>query len=140
MSKAAVDKKLKDQLVPLYSGELGCGLFGISDDYVESYLSLDEKFLKNKSSTFFVRSAGDSMLPEIKPGDILIVDKSITVISGAIVAVFFNSNPICKQFISLNGRKILRSFNKEHKDIEISEDDSLEIFGVVVGLARDFVS
>lgn len=140
MSNSAADKKLKNQLIPLYSGELACGLFGISEDYVESYLSLDEKFLKNKNSTFFVRSCGDSMLPEIKPEDILIVDKSINVTSGSIVAVFYNSNPICKQFISLNGKKILRSFNKEYKDIEMTEQDSLEIFGVVIGLARDFIS
>ena len=57
--------------VPLFSGELSCGLFGITEDFVDSYLSLDEKFLRSRESTFFVRSSGDSMMPEIKDQDIL---------------------------------------------------------------------
>ena len=41
------NSEMKNHWLPLYSGELACGLFGISDDFVESYLSLDEKFMKN---------------------------------------------------------------------------------------------
>lgn len=131
-------QELRNHWLPLYSGELACGLFGISEDFVEKYLSLDEKFTQNKASTFYVRASGDSMFPRIEQKDILIVDRSITPLSGSIVAVFFNGNPICKQFLVLNGKKYLCSFNKKYEDIEITEDDELEVFGVVIGLARDF--
>lgn len=132
------DQDLRNHWLPLYSGELACGLFGISEDFVEKYLSLDEKFTQNKASTFYVRASGDSMLPRIEDKDILVVDRSITPLSGSIIAVFFNGSPICKQFFVYNGKKYLRSFNTKYQDIEITEEDELEVFGVVIGLARDF--
>lgn len=129
---------MSSNALPLYSGELACGLFGISEDFVEDQLSLDEKFMKNSESTFFVRAGGDSMEPSIYNGDILIVDRSLRVESGSVVAVFYNGNPICKQFI-VNGRvKVLHSFNEKYPDVVIGEDDQLQLFGVVVGLVRDF--
>lgn len=131
------NSEVQKHWLPLYSGELACGLFGIADDFVESYLSLDEKFLKNKESTFFVRASGDSMNPEIKAGDILIVDRSLTPIDGSVVAVFFNGNPICKQLRLKAGRSFLHAFNSRYDDIEITEHDEMQVFGVVIGLARD---
>jgi DNA polymerase V len=129
---------IRNHWLPLYSGEIACGLFGISEDFVENYLSLDEKFMKNQESTFFVRASGDSMMPEIKPEDILVVDRSYNPSNGSIVAIFYNGNPMCKQFVVEKGNKLLRSFNHLVKDIPITEDDQIEVFGVVIGLVRDF--
>lgn len=123
--------------LPLYSGELSCGLFGISEDFVEAHLSLDEKFMKNRESTFFVRASGDSMLPEIKTGDILIIDRSFKALDGSIVAVFHNGNPICKKLYQKGDKIKLQSLNKKYSDILISDDDDLQVFGVVIGIARD---
>lgn len=128
---------LTSAYIPLYSGELVCGLFGISEDFIENYLSLDEKFGKNRESTFYIRASGDSMAPEIKEGDILIVDRSLKVSNRSIVAVFYNGSPMCKQMIILDNQKILRPYNKKYKDIMVSEEDELFLFGVVTGLARD---
>lgn len=124
--------------IPLYSGELACGLFGILEDFIENYLSLDEKFAKNREATFYVRASGDSMSPKIENGDILIVDRSIKAINHSIVAIFLNGTPMCKQIILEKNKKILRSFNQSYKEILIGEDDELALFGVVIGLARDF--
>jgi DNA polymerase V len=133
------ENKIRRRWLPLYLGELSCGLFGISEDYVDGYLSLDEKFLKNSNSTFFVRASGDSMSPEIKEKDILIVDRSIEPTHNSIVAVFFNGNPICKRIVFRYPKKILTSFNSKYKPIEVSDEDDLQIFGVVIGLARDLI-
>lgn len=138
MNSANITLELKKQYLPFYSGGIACGLFGISEDYIESYLSLDEKFSKNKESTFYVRASGDSMLPEIKNGDILIVDRSFKVLNKSIVAVFYNGTPMCKQIIFEANKKILHPLNGQYKDIFITEDDDLTLFGVVIGLARDF--
>jgi DNA polymerase V len=132
------NEQVRKNWLPLYSAKLACGLFGISEDYVDSYLSLDEKFMQNKESTFFVRSGGDSMLPEIKAQDILVVDRSVQAKTGSIIAVFFNGNPLCKQLVFEGDKKILRSFNKNYEDIIVTECDEVQVFGVVIGLARDF--
>jgi DNA polymerase V len=125
--------------LPLYSGVIACGLFGVAEDFVEDTLSIDEMFSKNKQSTFYVRSGGDSMSPEIKAQDILVVDKSISPKVNSIVAFFLNGNPICKLYVKEHNQLILRSFNKNYKDIVISESDQLHIFGTVIGIARTFL-
>lgn len=123
---------------PLYRGKLSCGLFGIAEDFVEKELSLDEKFFISKESVFFVRSEGDSMLPEIKPQDILIVDRSRMPLSGDIIAFFLNGDPLCKQYVIQGDRIILHSLSVHYKDILVKEEDDFQVFGTVMGLARDF--
>lgn len=120
-----------------FFGDVVCGLFGISDDFVESYLSLDEKFMKNKESTFFVRASGNSMAPEIKNNDILVVDRSRLLFSGAIIAFYLNGVPMCKEYLILGKRSYLKSSNPEFKTISVKEEDELTVFGVVVGIVRD---
>jgi DNA polymerase V len=137
-SSANLNPSISQHYLPLYAGRVSCGLFGIADDFVDEYLSLDERFIKNKEATFFVKAQGDSMAPNIVTGDILIVDRSIKVFSGAVVAIFYNDNAICKQYLKKEGQTLLSSFSSEVKDITVSDDDRLELFGVVVGLARNF--
>jgi DNA polymerase V len=130
-------REIKNHWIPMYSATVACGLFGISDDFVDSYLSLDEKFVRNQNATFFVRASGDSMWPKVENGDILIVDTSLSLKNGAIGTFFYNGNPICKQWIKTENGFILRSINSKYPDLIIMESDQLELFGVVIGLARD---
>ncbi len=114
-----------------------CGLFGISDDYVEKYQSLDQRFVRNKSSTFFFEATGDSMEPIIHSGDVLIVDRSMTWVHGNIIVGHLDGLFICKRLLKSPDGLILRSENKLHRDILITEDIDFLIWGVVSGLARD---
>ena len=125
--------------LPYFASKVSCGLFGISDDFIEDYLSLDQKFIKHKEASFFVQAEGDSMLPLIQDKDILIIDRSIPIFHQAIGTFFYNNQAICKKYIKHNGQVILRSLNTEYKDIIINEDDQLDLFGVVTGLARHLI-
>lgn len=78
------------------------------------------------------------MMPEIKSGDILIVDRSYKALDQSIVAVFYNGNPLCKKLYQKGEECRLQSLHKDYPDILIGEDDDLQIFGVVIGVARDF--
>lgn len=129
---------LRKHWIPFYSSSIACGLFGIADDFVENYLSLDEKFMRNTQSTFYIRASGDSMAPKIEDKDILVIDTSLPIKSGAIGAFFYNDNPVCKLYIQTPEGVILRSLNTSYKDILIGEDDKLALFGVAIGLVRDF--
>ena len=51
---------------------------------------------------------------------------------------FYNGNPVCKQWIVTEDGPLLRSFNKNYQEVKIQEDDQIELFGVVIGLAREF--
>ncbi len=122
--------------LPLFSSRVSCGLFGISDDFIEDYLSLDQKFIKHKEASFFVQAEGDSMGPLIQDKDILIVDRSVPIFHQGIATFFYNNQAICKKYIKQENQIILRSLNPKYKDIIITEDDQLDLFGVVIGLAR----
>ncbi len=124
---------------PIYATPIACGLFGIADDFSEGYLSLDEKYLANRESTFFLRASGDSMQPKIFDNDILIVDRSVTLESGQIAAFYLNGNAICKIFYKGREGVILKSLNPKYHDIKLSSDDDLQLFGVVVASVRDFI-
>ena len=126
-------------LVPIMGRRVVCGLFGISDDYIEKYQSLDTRFIKNKASTFFFQAASHSMEPLIFENDVLIVDRSIEVTHGKVVVVSVTGELICKRLIKENNKIILRSDNKAYSDILVTEEMDLVIFGVVVAIARELV-
>lgn len=114
-----------------------CGLFGISDDYIEKYQSLDERFVKNKASTFFFEATGDSMEPLIISKDVIIVDRSVSWTHGKIIVAYLDGAFICKRILKTPNGAVLRSENKLHRDILITSETDFSIWGVVTGLARD---
>lgn len=122
---------------PLFSAMASCGLFGISEDHIEKYLSLDERFLKNKSSTFFFRADGDSMWPLIYPGDYLIVDRSVEVVSGKVVVACVGGEFLCKRYLTRQNKHFLASENVQYPAIEIEEGRDVTVFGAVTGIVRE---
>ncbi|HAZ14799.1 MAG: hypothetical protein A2X86_22250 [Bdellovibrionales bacterium GWA2_49_15] len=121
-----------------FLGEVTCGLFGITEDYEEAYLSLDQHLVKNRESTYFLRAMGNSMTPLILPQDILVVDRSIKVEMGQIVVLTMNGQRLCKRLVRQEGKIFLLSENKNYKPIPIVEESEAVFFGPVVGLARGF--
>ena len=125
--------------VPHFSAQVSCGLFGISDDYIEKYQSLDSRLIKNKASTFFFSAASNSMEPLIMEGDILVVDRSVEVISGRVAVVCLGGEMLCKRIIKKAGQVTLRSDNPAYKDIKVTEEMDLVVFGVVISVARELI-
>lgn len=124
--------------IPLSAQRVSCGLFGVVNDHIESYQSLDERFIKNKASTYFFEAESDSMSPLIKEKDILIVDRSLESYPGCIVVCSLNGEMLCKRLIQKKGCLYLCSENKSYKSIELNNDSDFSVFGVVRGLAREF--
>lgn len=126
-------------LIPVFSMAVQCGLFGIRDDHIENYLSLDERFIKNKHSTFIFKMEGKSMEPHIFHGDYLIVDRSLTDFYNKIVVVDIYDERLCKYLIREGKQTILRSFNRKHKDIIVTEEMDMRVFGVATLCFRDLL-
>jgi len=118
---------------------VSCGLFGISEDYLEPYQSLDERFIKNRASTFFFEARGDSMEPIIFSKDVLIVDRAIKLVSGQIGVVVLEGQLICKRIVFKNKKVCLQSENAAYKEIILEDEQELVLWGVVRGLVRELV-
>lgn len=115
-----------------------CGLFEISEDHIEKYQSLDARFIRNRSATFFFRAQGDSMAPLILENDVLIVDRSIASFHKRIVVLSHDGEMYCKRLLQSEEQIILHSLNPNYKDIVLHPQETpLDIFGVVIAIARD---
>lgn len=120
---------------PIFLSKLTCGLFGISDDEIEDYQSLDSLFIKNRFNTFFFKAAGDSMEPTIFQGQILVVDRSKKHFNGKVCAIVYEEKIICKRVFIKNDVVILRSDNPKYRDIIIENNENVIFWGVIVAIA-----
>lgn len=110
---------------------VSCGLFGVSEDFIEKYQSLDVRFVKNKESTFFFEAAGDSMNPTILPGDILVVDRSVNHHHGRVCIVSYEGELLCKRVFLGRDYVLLCSDNKKFKEIRVFDQHEALVWGVV---------
>lgn len=122
-------------LLPKFEAKVSCGLFGISDDFIEKYQSLDSHFVKNKFSTFFFEADGDSMEPTIFAGQIMVVDKSRKDFHGKVSIICWEDRLICKRVLIKGDVIILKSDNQKYKDIIISNNENILFWGLVVAIA-----
>lgn len=133
----ALSRCSSSAVLPFFGSPVACGLFGISDDYIEKYQSLDARFVKNKASTFFFEATGTSMEPLIFAGDVLVVDRSIERVHQRVAVVCLNGEMACKRVFKTRDGAVLKSDNPAYKDIPVTADMDFSVFGVVIALARD---
>jgi len=120
----------KSVKLPLVLSTVSAGFPSPAEDYAESSIDLNEELIDNKTATFFVRVAGDSMIDaNIKSGDVLIVDKSKEAMNNNIVIALLEGEFTVKR-LKIKGAKIfLQAENENYKPIEVKND--LVIWGVV---------
>lgn len=133
--KASPDKKIQ---IPAFDSNVSAGFPNPADDYKNSPLDLNEKFIKHSSSSFFVKVKGDSMTNAgILPGDFLLVDRSLDAVSGKIIIAVIEGEFTVKRLLK-KGRKIfLVPENENYKTLEITEYMDFQIWGVVKSVHRE---
>jgi DNA polymerase V len=103
-----------------------------ADDYCEERISLDAYLVSRKEATFFMRVEGDSMVGlGIHDGDLLVVDRSLTPVSGSVVIAVVNGEFAVKQLINLGGGIELRSANPSYPAMRVVEGTEFVVWGVV---------
>ena len=101
-------------------------------DYEEKRLSLDDLCVAHPISTFFMRIIGDAMIGAcIHEGDIIVVDRSITVFHNAIVVVRVGEQFTVKRLLLYKRKTYLKSENPNYRTIEVTNRTDYEIWGVV---------
>ncbi|BCK87788.1 protein UmuD [Sideroxyarcus emersonii] len=125
--------------LPIFSHKVAAGFPSPADDYIEGRLSLDEHLIQHKDSTFFVRAKGNSMTGAgIFDGDILVVDKSLDPSAGDIVVAVVDGEFTVKYLIKQGETVILKPANARFKDIEFSDGQELQVWGVVTSTVKQF--
>lgn len=118
--------------LPLFASAVSAGFPSPAEDYLDRALDLNEHLIQNPASTFFVRVAGDSMLNAgIFPGDLLIVDKSLSPRTGQVVIATIDGELTVKRLEIYENRTILRPENPNYQPIILSRESPCDIWGVV---------
>lgn len=121
--------------LPLYDSKVPAGLPSPADDSIEKQLDLNEYLIKHPSTTFLVRVSGNSMIDAgIHDNDILIVDRSITPVTGKIVVAALDGQLTVKRLHKTNEKLCLMPENKEFDPIEVREGSEIYIWGVVTNV------
>jgi len=123
------------KFIPIAASAGITGFASPASEYLQLPLSLDELLIEHANATFIGRAQGHSMQGVgIFSGDILIVDRAVTVKTGDVIIANLNGEFICKM-IDIN-KRLLLSANKEFTDITISQADQFTLEGVVIRSIR----
>ncbi len=134
-------------MVPLVAARLAAGKGSLeTDGDVLSYFSFRQDWLCRKGDPekmVLMKVCGDSMEPDIRHGDMVLVDQSKRQIYGhAIYAMGINEEIYIKQVETLpGGRLVLRSRNPEYSPISVDLHgdlaDSVRVIGRVIWCCRE---
>lgn len=123
-----------------YIGRISCGFPSPADDHLDEAIDLNREYIKNKSSTYFGRVSGDSMIDAgLENGDLLIIDKSLKPKHGNIAVCFLDGDFTVKRIRIVEGKIWLMAENKNYEPIEITPDNELMVWGIVVHSVKNFL-
>jgi len=121
----------------LYETSPAAGFPAPGDDVVEQPLDLNDLLIDNQTATFFVRVTGDSMEgARIFDGDVLVVDRSVRAGHGHIVVAAVFGELVVKRLQATSSATQLVSAQEGYAPINISDNDDVYVWGVVIGSAR----
>ncbi|MUK50938.1 LexA family protein [Aliivibrio fischeri] len=122
-------------VIPLSASAGISGFESPAAEYSQLSFDLDELLIEHPSSTFIGRASGDSMQGVgIFDGDLLIVDRYVTVQSNDVIVANFNGEFVCK--ILDTQRRLLVSANEKYQSVPINNYDTFTIEGVVTRSIR----
>ncbi|RNI39869.1 peptidase [Hanamia caeni] len=125
----------KEQGIISYDFQVPAGFPSPAMDYMQERIDLNKEFIPHPLSTFIIESSGYSMINAfIPPRARLIVDRSITPKNGDIVLAVLNGEFTVK-FLKKNQYKCwLVPANSKFKEIEITGEMDMQIWGVVTNI------
>jgi len=125
-------------MISFYQNEIKAGFPSPALDYLEERIDLNKALIDHPLSTFIIECTGDSMISAfIPPKAKLVVDKSITAQNGDVVVAVMNGDFTVK-FLKKNNLKCwLVPGNSKYKEIEITPEMNMQIWGVVTKIIID---
>jgi phage repressor protein C with HTH and peptisase S24 domain len=110
---------------------------------IEGYYAFEKEWLKRHGAAdrmVLMDVFGNSMTPEIKDGDAVLIDQSQNdIIAGAIYAVGVDETIMVKRIEKHPGKLVLLSDNREYAPIFLNaeETESIRIIGKVLWICRE---
>ncbi|WP_419786922.1 LexA family transcriptional regulator [Pseudodesulfovibrio sp.] len=115
-----------------------------TEGQVEGYYSFRSDWLRmrgNPANMVLMEVVGNSMEPELKEGDMVLIDESRSdVLAGGIYAVGVEDTVMVKRVERLPGTLVLRSDNVDYSPIHLSGDElnNVRVIGKVLWSSREY--
>ncbi len=130
----------KEKYCLLASVAVNAGFPSPATDYMEGELDLNQFLIRNPDATFFVRVNGDSMINAgIMDNDILIVDRSLQSRNGSIILAVVDGEFTVKRLAVRNGLTLLVPENPIYSSIDVTANETFQVWGVVTSTIHKFV-
>ena len=118
-------------------GVVEAGFPSPAEEELVDTISLDDLFIQNRTAMFMLKVSGDSMTDAgILPGDMVLVDKSLTPGSGDIVIAEVDGKWTMKYLRKQRHGVILEPASEKYKPIKPLNE--LKIAGVVTAVMRKY--
>ena len=146
LSNAIIRTKQEQNLIypmflTFYKEAVECGFPSPARDFTEGTIDLNEELIPRPNSTFIVRARGDSMIGSgIYPGDLLIVDRSLSPRNGSIIIAVLDGELSVKGLKLNNDQVTLSSSNPNYSDVIVSEEMDFTIWGVCTNAVHNLTS
>ena len=123
--------------IPLVGATVHAGFPSPADDFIEDMIDLNQVLVANPTATFLWRVVGDCMIDvKIHPGDVVIVDRSLSPKHRSIVLAIIDGEPTLKRLNRRGGVMVLHNENSKLSPFLISEGTEVSIWGVVTATIR----
>lgn len=121
--------------IPLLISTYHAGTGNIYQDGMD-YEDVPEECVNGVSEPYAIYVSGDSMEPELRDKDKIIIDTNATARNNSIVAVYYNGKYLIKRLKQVHFSTYLHSDNAKYQPIKIRETDDIQILGVAVHVYR----
>ena len=109
-----------------------------ADDFIEKSVDLNEVLIRNPTSTFLWRVAGDCMIDvRIFLGDVVVVDRSIAPRHRSIVLAIIDNDATSKRVNRRGKVMVLHYENAKLPPFTVTEGTEVSIWGLVTATIRD---
>lgn len=126
-------------LIAMVGQSVHAGFPSPADDFIEEMIDLNQVLVQNPIATFMWRVAGDCMIDvKIFPGDVVVVDRSLSPKHRSIVLAIIDGEPTLKRLNRRGGMMVLHNENAKLPVFTVSEGTEVSIWGVVTATIRDF--
>src|SRR5689334_7514771 len=123
--------------VPMMAWSAACGFPSPAEDYVDRPLDFNELLIEHPAATFAIRIEGESMTGAgIFPGDIAVVDRAREPVNGSLVLALLDGAFTVKRYRIRDGAVWLQAENPAFADMQITEGQALEVWGVITRSIR----
>lgn len=115
-----------------FLGSVRAGFPSPADDWKERPLHLHDLVVQHPLSTYFMRVSGDSMTGAcMYPGDLIVVDRSLTATHKKIVVARLGKSFTLKRLLMGKRDIVLKPENPQYMPIDVTGRKDFEIWGVV---------